>query len=297
VIGSSDARCNSSRMEGLTWAQAVQTLRDDPKQEALVRACYYDDPLREAANRFWRSLEWKLITEYLPTVPGDALDLGAGRGISSYALARDGWRVTALEPDPSPLVGAGAIESLVVETGLSIRVVSDYSETLPFSDASFDLVHCRQSLHHAKDLLQTCREIGRVLKPGGMMIATREHVISKLEDLQTFLDQHPLHHLYGGENAFLLRDYTKAIRSGGLKIDKLLAPYDSAINYFPATEEQIDSVCVSYAAKLTGRRLAHYLAGSSFTGPHIKWLCRKSFNILTKSPGRLFSFVAIKPHV
>jgi hypothetical protein len=122
-------------------------------------------------------------------------------------------------------------------------------------------------------------------------------VISTLEDLQTFLDQHPLHHLYGGENAFLLRDYTKAIRSGGLKINKLLAPYDSAINYFPATEEQIDNVCVSHAAKLTGRRFAYYLARSSFTGPHFKWLCRKSFNALTQSPGRLFSFVAIKPHV
>jgi SAM-dependent methyltransferase len=283
-------------MEGLTWSQAVQTLREDPEQQALVKACYYDDPLQEAADRFWRSLEWKLISEYLPNVPGDALDLGAGRGISSYALARDGWRVTALEPDPSPLVGAEAIRSLAGETGLPIQVVSDYSETLPFLDGSFDLVHCRQVLHHAQDLLQTCREIGRVLKPGGMMIATREHVISKPEDLQTFLDQHPLHHLYGGENAFMLRDYTHAIRSGGLRIVKTLAPFDSAINYFPATEEQINTVCIAYASKVTGRHLANYLAESSFAGPYFKIFCRKSFNLLTKSPGRLYSFVAIKPN-
>jgi SAM-dependent methyltransferase len=275
----------------------VQTLRDDPKQEALVKACYYDDPLHEAADRFRRSLEWKLVSEYLPKVPRDALDLGAGRGISSYALARDGWRVTALEPDPSPLVGAESIRSLARDTGLTIQVVSDYSETLPFSDASFDLVHCRQVLHHAQDLLQTCREIGRVLKPGGMMIATREHVISKPEDLQMFLNQHPLHHLYGGENAFMLRDYTHAIRSGGLKILKTLAPFDSAINYYPATEEQINTACVAFASKVAGRSLAAYLAESSFAGPYFKTFSRMCFNLLTQSPGRLYSFVAMKPNV
>ncbi|MCP9784747.1 class I SAM-dependent methyltransferase [Cyanobium sp. N5-Cardenillas] len=283
-------------MGGLTWSQAVQMLREDPEQQALVKACYYDDPLQEAADRFWRSLEWKLISEYLPNVPGDALDLGAGRGISSYALARDGWRVTALEPDPSPLVGAEAIRSLAGETGLPIQVVSDYSETLPFLDGSFDLVHCRQVLHHAQDLLQTCREIGRVLKPGGMMIATREHVISKPEDLQTFLDQHPLHHLYGGENAFMLRDYTHAIRSGGLSIIHTLAPFDSAINYFPATDQQIYNLCLGYLSRLTGKRIATHLVTNSLFGNRVLELCRKASNTINQSPGRLYSFVAIKPH-
>ena len=283
-------------MASLTWAEAVQTLRDDPSQESLVRACYFDDPLLAAADRFWKSLEWKLIAEYLPKTPGDALDLGAGRGISSYALARDGWHVTALEPDPSPLVGAGAIRSLVTDTGLPIQVVSDYSETLPFPDACFQLVHCRQVLHHARDLRQTCKEIGRVLKPGGMMIATREHVISKREDLETFLSQHPLHHLYGGENAFMLRDYQNAIRFGGLKIVKSLAPYDSVINYYPATKDQIDNVCIAYASKLIGHHLATYLSKSTVAGTYFKAVCRKTFSLLTQSPGRLFSFIAIKPN-
>jgi len=283
-------------MEGLTWSQAVQTLRDDPEHQALFRACYYDDPLLDAADRFWRSQEWKLIAAFLPNVPGVALDLGAGRGISSYALARDGWRVTALEPDPCPLVGAEAIRSLVVETGLPIQVVSDYSETLPFSDSSFDLVHCRQVLHHAQDLQQTCREIGRVLKPGGMMIATREHVISKPEDLQIFLDQHPLHHLYGGENAFLLQDYTKAIRSSGIHLVHTLAPFDTEINYFPATDKQIDVLCQGYLSRLTGKRLAAHLFNNAVIGDRVKALCRRASNMINQSPGRLYSFVAIKPH-
>ena len=140
-------------MSKLSWEQAVQWLRDKPDQQDLVRACYYDDPLPAAAERFWQSLEWKSITALLPPAQGGfALDLGAGRGISSYALAKEGWKVSALEPDPSTLVGSGAIRSLAHDSGLPIEVVTEFSEKLPFEDNSFELVNCRQVLHHARDL-------------------------------------------------------------------------------------------------------------------------------------------------
>ena len=111
-------------MPTISWEQAVQWLREKPDQQELVRACYFDDPLIEAAERFWQSVEWQSIAALLPHSKGRALDLGAGRGISSYALARDGWAVSALEPDPSNLVGAGAIRTLVQESGLPIEVGS-----------------------------------------------------------------------------------------------------------------------------------------------------------------------------
>src|SRR5437016_10424413 len=106
----------------LTWEQAVQWLRNQPGQETLVRACYYDDPLLGAAQRFAGSDEWKETLALIPAPSGLALDLGAGRGISSYALARAGWQVTALEPDLSPIVGGPAIQSLAKEARLPIRV-------------------------------------------------------------------------------------------------------------------------------------------------------------------------------
>lgn len=280
-------------MTKLTWEEAVQLLRDHPKQHDLVKACYYDDPLLESAERFWNSLEWHAMKKYIP-IPENgmqALDLGAGRGISSHALAKDGWLVTALEPNKSDLVGAGAINEIAKQTALPITVVSEYSEQLPFSNNVFDFVHCRQVLHHARDLPQTCREIFRVLKPGGMMISTREHVISKREDLQTFLDAHPLHCFYGGENAFLLDDYLAAIRSSGLNITQVLAPYDSVINYFPMTEEQCFEIYAKRIILLLGRRLGKYLLHRN------KWLMKKLVAIANERdhmPGRLYSFVAMK---
>lgn len=281
-------------MQHLTWSEAVQSLRNDPEQQDLVRACYFDDPLDQAAERFRTSLEWQWVRRYLPCPPGHALDLGAGRGISSYALARDGWQVTALEPDPSPLVGAEAIRSLAQQTALAIHVVGEYSEDLPFPTASFDLVNCRQALHHARDLARTCQEIARVLKPGGILMATREHVISQPGDLQRFLDQHPLHHLYGGEHAYVLMEYRSALARAGLKLKHLLRPFDSPINYFPLSTEQVNHLCIDQLSRLPGGGLLGQLVSAPIIGRPMMSLCRLAASHLSTSPGRLYSFVAVK---
>ena len=49
-----------------TWEQAVQWLREQPDQQELVLGAYYDDPLPDAAQRYWRSEEWQAIRTLLP---------------------------------------------------------------------------------------------------------------------------------------------------------------------------------------------------------------------------------------
>ncbi len=278
-----------------TWEQAVQWLREQPDQAALVQACYYDDPLLAAAQRFANSEEWRATRGLMPMVPGKALDLGAGRGISSYALAVGGWKVTALEPDPSLLVGSGAIRSLSKASGLTIRVVEEYGERLPLEANSFDLVYGRQVLHHAHDLSQLCREIARVLKPGGRFVATREHVVSRKADLPAFLQSHALHKLYGGENAFLLREYRAAIAGCGLIIERKLGPLDSVINYFPLTRAEWRRISVAPLARVTGWSVADRLTrDDSRFG---RWLLMHMAHVksnFSRAPGRLYTFVARK---
>jgi SAM-dependent methyltransferase len=280
----------------MSWEESVQWLRDQKDQQELVRACYFDDPLQDAAERFWESAEWKAIAALLPTPGGRALDLGAGRGISSYAMARDGWDVTALEPDPSMLVGAGAIHSLSASSGLTIKVAGDYSEKLPFADNTFDVVNARQVLHHARNLPQTCREVFRVLKPGGVIIATREHVLSRRDDLKSFLDAHTLHRFYGGENAFLLQEYLSAMTDAGLRLEKVLAPLDSPINYFPMTPEQCFVHCTRPVAAMIGRPLTDIIFSRKH--PVGRMLMKRlvaALNARDQTPGRLYSFLASKP--
>jgi SAM-dependent methyltransferase len=264
----------------LTWEEAVLLLRGQPDQAELVRACFYDDPLIDAAQRYYDSGEWNAVRERLPAVRGGkALDIGAGRGIASFALAKEGWQVTALEPDASDAVGAGAIRLLAREAGLPITVEQEYGERLPFADGTFDLVHARQVLHHARDLIQLCQEAGRVLKKGGTFIATREHVISRHEDLPAFLAGHPLHRLYGGEHAWLLNDYLSAIGAAGIELSAVLNPFQSDINLYPETKAGIK------------RRIAGRLGLPATWVPDwvLGWLGRR-----IDTPGRLYTFIGSK---
>ena len=282
-------------MPDWTWEQAVQWLREQPDQKELVDDCYYDDPLLASAQRFTDSEEWIATAALLPKTKGRALDLGAGRGIASFALAQDGWQVTALEPDPSALVGSGAIRQLAQEANLSIDVIEEFGETIPLGDQTFDLVYGRQVLHHAQDLPQLCREVARILKPGGCFVATREHVISQREDLQKFLDNHALHKYYGGENAYLLDEYVGAIERGGLHLTACFGPFDNPINYFPMTYAEWRTLCARPISKRLGSTIAALLTSDQH--PPGRWLTMQLAHRLTrksKSPGRLYSFVAHK---
>ena len=276
----------------LTWEEAVQWLRDRPEQSELVKHCYYDDPLETAAERFFHSEEWAEVISLIKRKSfGQVLDIGAGRGISSYAFAKSGYTVTALEPNSSQLVGAGAIHDLAKNLKLPITVVQEWGEKLPFPDNTFDIVYGRAVLHHAYDLNQLCKEAARVLKPNGYLIATREHIISHKEDLQAFLDSHPLHHLYGGENAYLLEEYILAISSAGLKINQTLAPLESAINYAPMTRSEFQQLIKPVLIRRLGETLGSKLSNIKILQDLYLWYLSQKLN----SPGRLYSFLAIKP--
>jgi SAM-dependent methyltransferase len=278
-----------------TWEEAVQWLRQQPDQQELVRACYFDDPLLEACMRFAESGEWIATSQYLPITQGQALDIGAGRGISSYALAKAGWQVTALEPDTSALVGSEAIKQIAKQTQLPIKVVVEWGEKLPFPDNSFEVVLARQVLHHARDLEQLCAEIGRVLKPKGVLIATREHVLSHPEDLPRFLEKHALHHLYGGENAFLLKDYTEAIAGGSLALKHVLGHWESEINFFPDTYKDRKQVVSALLQRRLGSKITELLTNEHyFWGLGMLNILAKIHTMHDNSAGRLYSFVAIK---
>src|SRR5688500_12525671 len=103
-----------SNRGALSWEEAVRWYRAQPNNEAEIRNNYFDLPVLVPAERYAASEEFSELLRLLG--PGNGrriLDLGAGNGIASFALAKNGWLVTALEPDESGEVGAAAIALLV----------------------------------------------------------------------------------------------------------------------------------------------------------------------------------------
>jgi SAM-dependent methyltransferase len=274
------------------WEDAVRWLADQPDYQQVVRDCYYDQPTHLAALRYVQSEEWQAAAVLIGSASGRALDLGAGHGITSVALARLGFQVVAVEPDPSNLVGRGAISRASATLGLGIEVLDGTAESIPAEAAAFDFVLARAVLHHTANLSAACREIFRVLRPGGRFFSLRDHVISRQSDLRPFQDSHPLHRLYGGENAYTEREYRVALRDAGFEFDRVLRSFDSVINFAPRTRSGLGMALASRVRRIPfASAVVSALVGSDalFDG------LLRLMSLLDGRPGRLVSVLSRRP--
>jgi SAM-dependent methyltransferase len=69
-----------------------------------------------------------------------------------------------------------------VEVAARIRFTQADVQRLPFADASFDAVWCRDMLIHVPDLVAAFRECRRVLRPGGWMLVFQMFATPWLSD-------------------------------------------------------------------------------------------------------------------
>lgn len=267
-----------------SWEEAVRCFRADAKNGPAILDNYFDLPVERAATRYAASSEFRAIRRIIGPGPGRALDVGAGNGIASFALAALEWDVIALDPDPSAEVGVGAIRSLMRQPNVGpsrIEGVMASGERLPLRRHCVDLVFGRQVLHHLGDLDQGLREVRRVLRPGGRALFVREHVADDDAQLAEFLNGHPLHHAYGGEHAHPLDRYLSAFRESGLSVVRCWGPLDSMMNFYPGSRlRRIAAIGDCLARQRAWRGTVDSRARSAALSRQLR------------EPGRLYSFLA-----
>ncbi len=280
----------------LSSEKAVAIFKKQTASAESIQNNYFDDDVFTAAKRFAQSDEWRATRRFFGNLKGRALDLGAGRGIASYALVKDGWDVDALDPDPSDVVGTGAIGKLMEKAHINIQIKQGCGEFIPYDDGVFDVVYSRQVLHHASSLMGMCSEVARVLRKGGIWVATREHVITRQEDLDGFFAQHELHSYTKAEYAYKSEEYRQAIQQAGLQVTREMGSYETVINCYPMSERTRRLACAKPLYPILGYRISNHICCMQAPGINIlvKHLAR-SISRRDNRPGRMYSYVSRKP--
>lgn len=209
------------------YEKSILAIRERPEYADLVKWAYFDEDIVEAATRFSLSFEAAQIIWEIDHLLGvnskeerhnfHVADVGGGRGIVSYTLSSAGYKVSLLDIDESDVCGTGAAKRLLKETKANVEVltvdIAHYEERF----GCYDVVFCKQVLHHAVDLNRMVMGMSKLARLGGWVYAFKEHIIRTRKDLPIFLRNHPLSEFNTYESAFTRSMYMDAFRKAGLK--------------------------------------------------------------------------------
>lgn len=110
---------------------------------------------------------WDLVKSLLPQgFNGEILDAAAGGGELASQLAAEGCTVTGLD-----------IQNQWQQPSIPF-FLHDLDERLPFADSSFDAVVLVEAIGYLENPSFTLREFARVLRPGGILIASMPNIFS-----------------------------------------------------------------------------------------------------------------------
>ncbi|HUS16996.1 MAG TPA: class I SAM-dependent methyltransferase [Chloroflexia bacterium] len=174
----------------------------------MMRHDLYEDLYSKEQDYWWhvgkRAIVYSLLEKYLP--PGDkrtrrAMDLGCGTGHNLESLSRYG--------EPVGLDSSGEALEFCRRRGHRHLV---QAASLPFADASFDIVTALDVIEHLDDDLATLRELYRVMRPGGILIIS----VPAYRILWSYWDQ-----ILGHRRRYTTVNMRRVVRRAGWRVRKV----------------------------------------------------------------------------
>jgi len=112
-------------------------------------------------------LRFRLIKSLLGTRRfGRLLEIGYGSGVFMPELAKRAEELFGIDPHPMP----GEVQQVLLRHGIRASLVTGVAERLPYPDAFLDCVVSVSAMEYVEDIQAACRELRRVLRPGGAII-------------------------------------------------------------------------------------------------------------------------------
>ena len=116
---------------------------------------------------FIQRARFRLIRSVLRTISGSsALEVGYGSGVFFPELRKHFTELSGIDPHRYPDEVASSLRDVGIEAILRCGSVT----AMPFNTGSFDAVVAVSALEYVDDIDTACREIIRVLRPGGSLV-------------------------------------------------------------------------------------------------------------------------------
>jgi ubiquinone/menaquinone biosynthesis C-methylase UbiE len=190
-------------------------------------------------DSYWRFHRDAFLAS-LPRPGRLTLDVGCGEGRVTRDLHALGHRVVGVDGSPAMIAAAR-------EADPEGEYVEADAAELPFEDGSADLVISFMALMDMDDMAVAVRELGRVLEPGGLLVAAVVHPINSagqfvprqgVDDAPFVIEDYLRRRRYTDRlvrngiemtfesTHFTLEDYSRALESGGFRIQAIRELYD-----------------------------------------------------------------------
>ena len=114
-------------------------------------------------------VEAEVLRVVLPHVRTALLDAGCGTGsfLARLRTFSDAWRLEGVDTSPAAVTNVNA-------AGRATARLADVAD-LPYPDGAFDVTTARHMLYHVAEPVSAVRELARVTRPGGLVVATVNH--------------------------------------------------------------------------------------------------------------------------
>ena len=179
--------------------------------------------VKDQSTGLWRRVETELLKQnWKKYFTGKILDLGCGGGEVAQELFFNKG-LSFVKPFVKPEWGLDNDKKMVSKaekSGVYRQVIWGDAVKIELKDEVADLVFSNSVLEHINDIDRVLQEIKRVLKPGGLLIATMPS-----DQLGEYLDcgkgyswwfNHKYHHYH----LYNLEKWKELLRKAGLKLEK-----------------------------------------------------------------------------
>ena len=179
VVGDSDYDRELAWKLDASFVDVADELRayyEGRARELDELAVTYEHP--EPYKRFFYGARFHAVLGALDPLPGDEiLEVGCGSGYYTRELVVRGAKLTATEYAPSALAQA---RRNVGELATKVDFRLEDAQRLTFEDARFDKVLLSEVIEHVPEPERAIAEAARVLRPGGLLVASTPSRFSPL---------------------------------------------------------------------------------------------------------------------